>query len=574
MLGRRAGWIAVPAVVLAACAQQPTPQAARESSADGVAVKGGTLQVLSSAEDFAHLDPQRIDRQSDAAFASGYLHRTLTAYRFAPGIEGLELVPDMATDLGRRNADATSWSFTVRDGVTFQDGSKVGCSDIRFGVARSFATEVITDGPTYPVDLLDIPVLDDGMSVYKGPYVTEANDRASFDTAVQCSDDDSTITFNLKRPVSDFNEAVTSLVFAPVPQAFDTGGEYDDSVQSSGPYRIDSKESGGSLVLVRNENWDPASDSYRPAYPDRIIVSFGLDPSVIEDRIIADEGDDRAAVMLAGLTQAGFERVLDEASYGERSASAFDPGVRFLAINTHNVPNVKHRQAIAVAIDRAQIQRILGGDGMAVIADGVVSPSLATDYAASGVWTDLFGRSVPPSGDPDFARQLIKQSGEPMPALVYRYPRSPADERIAESYRRSLAGAGIALELDGREPALFYASGLDADPSASLVRSGWRAAWPNASTVIPELFGASGRYNLSRVEDAGVDADIEAANRATERAAQAALWQELNERAMANAWVVPTVFSTVHYIWGSQVGNAFVWDPYASMPFGDLFVRP
>ena len=48
------------------------------------------------------------------------------------------------------------------------------------------------------------------------------------------------------------------------------------------------------MVLVRNDNWDPESDPYRPAYPDKIVIKFGLDPSVIDQRLIQDAGDGQA----------------------------------------------------------------------------------------------------------------------------------------------------------------------------------------------------------------------------------------------------------------------------------------
>ena len=60
--------------------------------------------------------------------------------------------------------------------MTFEDGSPITCADVKYGVSRTFATDVITDGPTYAISLLDIPTDKDGNSVYKGPYVTKGND--------------------------------------------------------------------------------------------------------------------------------------------------------------------------------------------------------------------------------------------------------------------------------------------------------------------------------------------------------------------------------------------------------------
>ena len=168
------------------------------SGAENGPVDGGTLTFLTLQDQLQHLDPQRNYTGEDLAFANGYLQRTLTAYKYSPdGEEATGLVPDLATDTGTASADAKSWTFTLKDGVTFEDGTPITCEDVKYGVSRTFATDIITDGPTYAISLLDIPTDKDGNSVYKGPYVTKGSDAAAFDKAVECTDD-KTVVFHLK----------------------------------------------------------------------------------------------------------------------------------------------------------------------------------------------------------------------------------------------------------------------------------------------------------------------------------------------------------------------------------------
>ena len=75
------------------------------------------------------------------------------------------------------------------------------------------------------------------------------------------------------------------------------------------------------------------------------------------------------------------------------------------------------------------------------------------------------------------------------------------------------------------------------------------------------------------VDDPAFEAKVQEAAAMTDRAAQGKAWQALNKEAMQNAWVVPTVFGKAQFLWGSNVGNAFLWDPYGSMPYGALFVK-
>ncbi len=178
----------------------------------------------------------------------------------------------------RRRDGGKTWAFTLRDGVKWEDGSDVTCADIKYGVSRTFAQTVITDGPTYAISLLDIPKDKDGNSIYKGPYETKNNDTASFDKAVECSSDGKTITFHLNQPAGDFNYTVTLSSFAAVPKAKDTGEKYDTSVVSDGPYKISEYTKGQQLVLVRNPNWSAVHRLLPPGVP-------GQDRREVLDRV-------------------------------------------------------------------------------------------------------------------------------------------------------------------------------------------------------------------------------------------------------------------------------------------------
>ena len=186
---------AVAALALAACGGGSSSS----GSGGGEPAKGGTLYYLTNAEQFDQIDPQRIYTGEDLAFFNGTIYRTLTAYKFSPdAAEGTSIVGDLATDTGTATNGGKTWEFTIRDGATFQDGSPVTCADVAYGTSRTFATDVITGGPTYAISMLDIPTLEDGSSAYKGPYTGEGQEL--FDKAVTCSADGKTITFNLSRP--------------------------------------------------------------------------------------------------------------------------------------------------------------------------------------------------------------------------------------------------------------------------------------------------------------------------------------------------------------------------------------
>jgi peptide/nickel transport system substrate-binding protein len=562
--------LAASALVLSACGGSSEETSAAE-------VTGGTLTLLTQAEQTLHLDPQRNYTGADLAFANTYLQRTLTAYNPAPGDAGTEIIPDLATDLGTPNEDATVWSFTLRDGVTFEDGSPITCEDVKYGVSRIFATDIIVDGPTYAISMLDIPTLEDGSSAYKGPYTGEGQDL--YDQAVTC--DGNTITFNLAFPVADFNYTVTLLAFSPVPAASDTAEAYDDRPVSSGPYKIEEYTKGSQLVLVRNENWSKDSDPFRKALPDKIVVKYAQDPELVDEAIINGIGDGETALGLDHVFPTNLATVFNDPNMEGRRLNEYDPYARYFAFNVSKLPCVEVRKAIYYALDREGILVLGGGEEFyGTYGDGLIKPTgLPADYAPVTGYEDIL-----PGGNPEKAAELLETAKTVCPdvyakvtgeGIVIDIAKTPTNEKAVAVWTDSLGAAGIKANANLIEPGQYYGVVLNPDQQGDLSSAGWGPDWLNASTVIPELVG-NGGFNLSRNQDDPAYADfiarIDEAKRTTDRAAQGAIWAELNQTTMDNAWVLPTFFTKAQFIWGAKVENVYMWAAYGCPAYNDISV--
>ena len=535
-------------------------------TASGEGSKGGTLYILTEAEQILHLDPQRNYTGEDLAFASAYLNRTLTQYTLSKdNAEASELVADAATDTGTASNDGKTWEFTLKDGMKWQDGKDVTCEDFKYGISRTFATDVITDGPAFALSMLDV-------TDYKGPYAGDAAGQASYDKAVVC--EGNKITFNLSRTAFDFNYAVTLSAFAAVRQDVDTAELYDDTVLSNGPYKIESYVKKDKLVLVRNENWDPATDTFRGAFPDRIEYIFAQPAAVITERLMADAGDDQMAISPDSVDSAKLAVVFSDAKFEKRRYNELDPYVRYYAINTKKVPNVMHRQAILAAVNRAELRTIAGGEYAGDYADGVVKPNIGVDYAPTGLWDGLLGEVIPDEGNTELAIKLIADSGEAFPQpFVIDYGQSETNDKAAASLVASLAKAGIVATPNAIEPGAYYGVVLDPEKQGAMSAAGWGPDWSNASTVIPELFAANGGFNLSQWDDAAFLAESDAAKVITDRAEQAKAWQALSKKSMELALALPTRFGKEQRIHGSKIGGAYIWGPYGSWPYASISVN-
>jgi peptide/nickel transport system substrate-binding protein len=495
--------------------------------------------------------------------------------------QAAELQGDLATDVGTPNSDGTQWVFNLRTDAKWMDGSPLTCADIAYGISRQFDQASLGGGgggPTYMVDLLDIPKDKDGNSEYKGPFKKTGQDL--FDKAVVCADDGTSITFNLNQQSPDFNYA---LIWGtgPVPQAHDTGAKYDLNPFTSGPYKIQSNETNKEMVLVRNENWDPATDAYRPAYPDQIVIKFGIESTEIDQRLIADSGDDKNAIGYGSLDPSVLATVFNDPTMESRRINEPDPYSLYLGINTALVPDQKVRQAMAVALDRAQIKANSGGDYAGDLADGTVKPNIGQDYAPTGMWTDMFGQAIPDSGDPEFAKKLLAEAGQPNPTIRYQYrASSPAAEKNAGVFKTSLEKAGFKVTLESLPIGDYYTIVFDDKKAHEVMSLGWGADWPNATTVLGPLFTSSGSWNLSRTNDSAFDQAFATARTNLDRAAQATQLQELNKQSMQNVWAIPTLFENDQRLVGSNVHsasapegqNVYLWGAAGSFPYPDMYV--
>ncbi|MET8284206.1 ABC transporter substrate-binding protein [Streptomyces sp. NPDC048448] len=501
------------------------------------AVKGGTIYSLDQF-DMDHLDPAQIYVSTEGAITRPIL-RGLTGYKIDEK-GGATLVGDAATDAGTMKDGGKTWSFTLKDGVKWEDGSDISGDDLRHTFERLFAS-FVTEGPRYVQQWLV------GGDKYKGPYEGKSLDSIEVDGK--------TITFRLNEARGDFNFTLAMPGYGLVPKKQDTKEKYDKRPFSSGPYKIGARSIGKSLTYVRNEHWDPATDSIRNNYPDKFVFQFGFELLASTDRYISDSGNDQYAMSIFNeVAPERIAQVLTNAKYKQRILTEVDTVTYYWPINMTRIKDVKVRQAINWAWPHQQLQTIRGGASTSELASTILSP-VTPGYAKF----DLYGVTKKPGGDPVKAKALLKEAGKVGQKLVIAYQASDNAVKSAVAVKNALEAAGFTVVNKQVDKSTFYTQIGKIDNDFDLFAAGWSPDWPNGYSVFFPCWSGKnigdGRSNYAQLNDPSINKAIDAAAKITDTAEANKAWGDVDRQIMELAAVVPDYHSIRNWMHGSKVGN-------------------
>ncbi|MFF4538109.1 ABC transporter substrate-binding protein [Streptomyces aureus] len=554
VIARRVAAASVSLVVAAgAAACGPKDNDAKSSGGDSQPHKGGTLTVLNAnaQQDF---DPARL-YTSGGGNVPSLVFRTLTTRNRENGAAGAQVVPDLATDTGRPSKNATVWTYTLKKGLKFEDGTPITSADIKYGIERSFAAE-LSGGAPYLRDWLI------GGADYQGPY----KDKKGLDSIE--TPDALTIVFHLNKPEGEFPYLATQTQFTPVPKAKDTGTKYEEHPVSSGPYKVVANENDGErLTLERNTYWSASTDAERKAYPDRVDVRSGLDSSVINQRLSSSQGADAAAVTTdTNLGPAELAKVTGDKALASRVGTGHFGYTNYLAFNPKVKPfdNPKVRQAISYAIDRSSVINAAGGSSLAEPATTYLPNQKSFGYTPY----DLFPAGA--SGNAAKAKELLARAGYKNGLSITLTHSNSKDfetsPEIATAVQDALKKAGITVKLQGLEENDYSDKIHGAKTEPGLFLAHWGADWPSGGPFLAPIFDGrqivkdGANFNSGFLDDKSVNDEIDAINKLTDLGEAAKRWGALDKKIGAQALTVPLFHPVYKRLYGKDVKNIVISD--------------
>jgi ABC-type transport system substrate-binding protein len=307
----------------------------------GEAKRGGTLRVNLSTTDFEYVDPAL----AYDAYGWGVLYMTnlmLLNYPDKPAPEGSRLVPDAAVGFPRVSRDGKTYTFTIKSGLQFSDGSPVTAAAFKRAFERAADPKQASPAIAFMHDVVGADARNEG----KAGSVTGITAKGQ------------TLAIRLTQANPTFLAEIAMPFFAAVKPTMAVDPHGLNVYPSAGPYKIVSRSVGSQLVLERNAFYN----GNRPANADRILITTNTDEnqSLLQVRAGQVDYDE------FGLPPTAHDDLSRQfgVSKGGNGRYFVNTGINttYLALNTSRdaLGKLNLRKAVNFAIDRPAMLRVAG----------------------------------------------------------------------------------------------------------------------------------------------------------------------------------------------------------------------
>src|SRR3954452_1943939 len=514
------------------------------------AQKGGTITVLTNTGLTTTIDPAEAYYLDTMSIDGQLLTRSLTQYRYDAQSKQMVLVPDLATDLGQHNDDYTRWTFTIRPGVKFEDGTTVTAKDVAWGMQRCMDVATFPTGPCQYYS----NVYFRGGASYKGPYT--APDQKF--TAVKVSGDK--LTIFMDKPFPDMPYWGAFPANGPVPSGKASDPKtYKNHPLSTGPYMIKTFSPSKELVLERNPYWDAKTDAARSQYPDGYDFKTQQQSEKIDQILLADSGSGQTTLTYDDLLAPDFQKMKQTAP--ERLTLGGSPCTNYWAPDNRKITNKRVREALSWAYPYKNVILATGliPNVNAIPASNLMPPGLPgrTPYNVTG----RKGFDT----DPAKAKALLKSADATGYEIKFLFRTDdPISVKVKDATVKGLTEAGFKATPVPTTTANYVAARDHTDEDINVRSAGWCSDWPSGATWFPTVLGSTNPdktksfgTNYSAFGNKAVDDQMDAIQRMPLEK-QAAAWNAMDKQIADKYFPLFTTYYTgIAQAHGSKIQGDF-----------------
>jgi peptide/nickel transport system substrate-binding protein len=307
------------------------------------ASSGGTLKVLTGSYPDS-LDPQ-FGYTTQSSEADTAVYTPLITYAQKPGEGATQLIPGLATALPKVSANGLTYTMTLRQGLTFSDGTPVVASDLTYAIERA------------------IKLSWGGSSFYTG-YIAGAMaygaGTATTISGIVTDDATGAITITLTSPYGAFDNILAFPSSSPVPPTTPMTVESTTPPLGVGPYTFGKVVPNVSYTLVRNPTFATFHIPGLATGSVAQVVDTVDSNNVTEaQQVISNQAD----IFDPGDTLPSSELAAAKALPKSRYSTAAAAETNYIFLNSKTAPfnNLAARQAVDMALDRTSLTRLAAG---------------------------------------------------------------------------------------------------------------------------------------------------------------------------------------------------------------------
>ena len=404
--------------------------------------------------------------------------------------------------------DGLTWTFHMRDGLKWSDGSDLTAADFEYSFKRLASPDTAAPYAETVVGMIDGYQDAIGNPDEDGNTTTDPDWDA---LNVHASEDGKTLTVQLAYPCSYFDKLASFVATSPVQQAtVEANGDAwctePDTYVCNGPYMITEWTPSERIVLSKNPYYVGGWDSSK-IVSDTITLLLLEDSSASytaynsgEAQLVKDVPTDE----IPSLTRAedGGDFYLDEIM-----------GTYYISLNDQEEPftDVRVRKALSLAIDRDYVANTIM-QGIYTPATALVGPGIVDE---NGYFMDNANGGEPYISDDyaanlEEAKSLLAEAGYPdgegFPTITYSANDAGYHIAVAEYLQQAWAELGITMNIDKVEWSSFIPMRRAGDYDIS--RNGWSMDYNDPSNML-ELFTTNNGNNDGKYANPEFDQVIE-----------------------------------------------------------------
>ena len=447
--------------------------------------------------------------------------------------------------------DGLTWTFHLRDGLKWSDGSDFTAGDFVYSWQRMVNPEVAAPYAETVLGMVEgyedaIGNPDENGNTTTTPDVTKLRVEAP---------DDKTFVVHMAKPTPYFDKLATFAALSPVKkdvvESNPDGWTLDPKTYiSTGPFKLKEWKSGSYLLLEKNENyWNKDA-----------VKLDGIKCLLMQDQNAAfsayEAGD---ALMIKDIPTQEITTLQKRPDYH------IDPqlGTYFIDLNNtlDEFKDAKVRQALSLALDRKYISETITA-GTYTPAKGFI-PQGVSDWDGSSWYDHLTDPSVYINVD-DYqanlakAKELLAEAGHPngegLPTLTYSTNDSAYHKKIAEYLQQAWGELGLKIDVNIVEWKSFTPQRRSGN--YQIARDGWVMDYDDPSNIL-NLTATGNGNNSSKYSNPEYDALLEKAASEKDQKTRFDYFHQAEEMLMKDMGVTPLLYYNEMYLQSDKIKDSY-----------------